>query len=73
MSIALKWFRIDVDETVKRTTNSKQKISFKTTLCEEDEMCTAIDHCFEAVPAASIEKKFCDLNKVCCKNKSIII
>ena len=69
MNIARRWFRVEVDEKQKLSTELLRDISFNTYLCGEDEMCTDIDHCYEAVPSATMVTKFCDKGKVCCKNK----
>jgi hypothetical protein len=72
MSIARKWYRVEVDKKVKRNTKSLQSLTYNTYLCLDDEICTDIDHCFEAVTPATLPTKFCDKDKVCCKNKGEI-
>ena len=68
-SIARKWIRVDVDKREKRKASSLPALTFNTYICEKDEVCTNIDHCFEAVSSATMTTKFCDMDKVCCKNK----
>ena len=69
MAIARKWFRVDVDKMPNEATDSSQKLRFNTFLCDEDEICTDINNCYEAVEATAFSNKFCDKDKICCKNK----
>eukprot|EP00092_Neocalanus_flemingeri_P054428 GFUD01064088.1.p1 GENE.GFUD01064088.1~~GFUD01064088.1.p1 ORF type:complete len:450 (+),score=118.29 GFUD01064088.1:1308-2657(+) len=72
MSIARKWFRVEMDKTKIKNAKKSHKVSFNTHLCKQDETCTDIGHCHEAVSSASMKTKFCDKEKVCCKTKGRI-
>ena len=72
MSIARKWYRIEVDEEVQTNNDNLQtnkQLSIPTNICDQDEQCTDIIHCYEGVIPTRMNTKFCDKNKVCCKTK----
>ena len=73
MSIARKWFRVDMEteeEESKASPEQSPEVSFNTYLCQKkEENCIPINHCYEAVSANIMKTKFCDKDKVCCKNK----
>ena len=72
MSIARRWYRIEVDEEEKENNNNLQankQLSINTYTCDQEEQCTDIIHCYEAVIPTRMNTKFCDKDKVCCKTK----
>jgi len=72
MSIARRWYRIEVDEEDKENNNNlraNKQLSINTYICDQEEQCTDIIHCYEAVIPTRMNTKFCDKDKVCCKTK----